>query len=100
MSMRIQYIKDGNRISGSMGTLAICICRPDDSPSVDAAGSMADAMEFYRKILTLKPDSVSALNGLGVCYARPGDEEKALNCFRAALRKDPLNAEVKKTWKK
>jgi tetratricopeptide (TPR) repeat protein len=50
------------------------------------------AMEAYRKVLELRPDSVETLINLGRLYAESSAIEAAARCFERALELDPGDA--------
>jgi tetratricopeptide (TPR) repeat protein len=50
---------------------------------------LEDAKEFYEKALTLDPNSVKALNDLGVAYMQGGDYVEAQESFEQAIQRKP-----------
>lgn len=54
-----------------------------------AEGRIDAAIMRFRNALTLEPDCVEALNGLGVAYGQQGRYEQAAEAFRAALATTP-----------
>lgn len=54
--------------------------------------SPVEAMEAYRRVLELRPDSVETLINLGRLYAESAAIEAAATCFERALELDPSDA--------
>jgi Flp pilus assembly protein TadD len=57
-------------------------------------GRLKEAEELYRELVREAPESVRALNNLGVLLDEKGDPEEAVIHLRAAKRLDPHNQEV------
>lgn len=57
-------------------------------------GKLKEAEELYRELVREAPDSVRALNNLGVLLDEKGDREEAVIHLRTAKRLDPHNQEV------
>ena len=54
-------------------------------------GELDDAYAWARASLLHSPDFVSAMNTLGIVYARSGAQQPAERVFTAALRREPQN---------
>jgi tetratricopeptide (TPR) repeat protein len=63
-------------------------------------GLWDEAIFRWRKVLQAEPQSVAALNNLGVAYERKGLFQDALASYDAALKIDPGNAHVKSNLKR
>ncbi len=55
---------------------------------------MENAIDSFRKALSIKPDYVAALNNLGIALQRHGDLEGAFSSFQMALSLQPNQAEL------
>lgn len=56
---------------------------------LEVKGDPAKAVEFYEKVVALKPDVAEAHNNLGVALQRMGDLERAAASFSTAVALDP-----------
>jgi tetratricopeptide (TPR) repeat protein len=77
--------------------------RADDVGQLDRAarelsakGNPSDAIEFYRRVLKLKPSHALAHRGIGICYAKMGKREESLNAYRQYLLYAPDAPDAKK----
>lgn len=61
-----------------------------------AAGRWEEAVEGYRKALSIDPNLIEALNNLGNLYRQRGDLDSAIDCYRAGLeiRPDMVNLAI------
>ncbi len=57
-----------------------------------ATGDVTGAMAAFRQALVVAPQSIDALNGLGVCYDRMGRYDLSRSYYDAALAIDPAAA--------
>ncbi|HKE00566.1 MAG TPA: DNA-directed RNA polymerase subunit alpha C-terminal domain-containing protein [Planctomycetota bacterium] len=62
---------------------------------LDLRGMEDEAQRIYEKLVTMPPVDVAAVMNLGVLYEDQGDYARAIACFDAALRSDPLNARAR-----
>src|SRR5580658_2909673 len=53
------------------------------------SGRLAESENFYRKILTVSPDNILALNGLGMCLGDANRMDESCDVFRSITRIDP-----------
>jgi tetratricopeptide (TPR) repeat protein len=76
---------------------AIAPAHPQDSimglaaraKSFEAQGQWEAAAAEYRKILKIDPNSLPALNSLGVLYVRESKFKEGISCYERALRVNP-----------
>ncbi len=59
-----------------------------------AANRCGLAIRHFRNALNRKPDSVSAMNGMGACYDKMKRFDLSERFYRAALVQDPLSAQT------
>jgi Flp pilus assembly protein TadD len=52
-------------------------------------GKYKEAIVEFKKVAAIRPDSVLAYNGLGVCYDSMGAFRNAMEAYRMALKLDP-----------
>ncbi|QEK12471.1 tetratricopeptide repeat protein [Crassaminicella thermophila] len=57
-------------------------------------GNIQEAINYLKKILTIKPTQVDTLNELGLCYASIYDFDKAEKYFRKALQFKENDSEI------
>jgi len=48
-----------------------------------------ESLEFWKKLLAVKPDFVKAIHGMGTCYFQLGRYEEAIDTFKKALKLEP-----------
>lgn len=58
------------------------------------AGQVDTAAVLYKKLLTIKPGHVAALNNLGAIRLACADHRAAAECFEQVLKQDPANADA------
>ena len=58
------------------------------------AGKIDQAIENYKKALTLKPDCGEIYNNLGAALARAGKDDQAVECFDRAVHLQPDCADI------
>ncbi len=67
-------------------------------------GRPTDAMGFYAKALTLRPNFPEVYSNMGSLYAKKGDWEDAVSYYKKAIESDPTFAvaylNLAKVWKK
>jgi hypothetical protein len=59
------------------------------------AGKFAEAVEYYRQVLALRPDDVNPRTDMGICLRETGKVDEALAEFRRSLEIDPRHWQ---TW--
>jgi len=57
-------------------------------------GEYREAIDELSRVVEDDPDNVVAQTSLGVAFHRLGEEDRALSCYDAALRLDPIHAEA------
>jgi len=65
-----------------------------EARSLGEEGRVREAIELYRKAVSLDPAHIRARNNLGVLLDQGGGHEAAVEHFRAALEREPDNPEV------
>lgn len=55
------------------------------------AGDVGSAIQLYRQVLQLEPDSIEARTNLGVALGREGHYDQAAQQYRLVLSRDPAN---------
>jgi len=58
------------------------------------AGDYAKAIECYKEIVQLKPNSAEAHFNLGLAYGKIGDKENEKECYKESIRLKPNSAEA------
>ncbi|WP_439534952.1 tetratricopeptide repeat protein [Polymorphobacter sp.] len=66
----------------------------DQAKALLASGDTAGALAGFRRALAAEPQSVDAMNGLGISYDRMGRHDIARGWYEAALAVDPEAAPV------
>jgi tetratricopeptide (TPR) repeat protein len=61
-------------------------------------GNPTEAELYYRRVLTLRPESFEALNGLGLLFMDKGDLNEAIRFFQKAIEVNPKFAQVHVNW--
>jgi tetratricopeptide (TPR) repeat protein len=67
---------------------------PASEPTVSKQNTFEEAVECYRKALSIKPDCAATHCNLGLALQGQGRLEEALECYRCALAIDPDFAEA------
>ncbi|PLX35081.1 MAG: hypothetical protein C0604_00510, partial [Clostridiales bacterium] len=57
-------------------------------------GRMDQAVEYFEKVIRIKPDQAESLNELGLCHSALGNLSEAARYFKKALNMDPENPEI------
>ncbi len=57
-------------------------------------GKMDQAVEYFEKVIRIKPDQAESLNELGLCHSALGNLSEAARYFKKALNMDPENSEI------
>jgi tetratricopeptide (TPR) repeat protein len=57
-----------------------------------SAGQVDEAMDYFRRAITINPNGVEQWDNLGFALVRKGQNAEALPCFEAALRLNPRHA--------
>src|SRR6056297_891482 len=57
-------------------------------------GKMDEAVEYFEKVIRIKPDQAESLNELGLCHSALGNPSEAARYFKKALNMDPDNPEI------
>ncbi|MDR1983896.1 MAG: tetratricopeptide repeat protein [Prevotellaceae bacterium] len=55
-------------------------------------GDYDKAIEYYNKVIELKPDTETAYNNLGIAYHNKGDNDKAIEYYKKAIELKPDDA--------
>jgi len=57
-------------------------------------GEIELAIEYFDRVINLKPGQAESLNELGLCHSALGNKSEAARFFKKALNMDPDNAEI------
>lgn len=57
-------------------------------------GKMDQAVEYFEKVIRIKPDQAESLNELGLCHSALGNLSEAARYFKKALNMDAENPEI------
>src|SRR6056297_37617 len=57
-------------------------------------GKIDQAVEYFEKVIRIKPDQAESLNELGLCHSALGNLSEAARYFKKALNMDPDNPEI------
>jgi tetratricopeptide (TPR) repeat protein len=63
-----------------------------------ADGRYAEAIPVFDTASRYRPKSARLWHGLGIAYARTGQDLKAVQAYRLCLRADPARLECSSTW--
>lgn len=57
-------------------------------------GKIETAVEYFERVIRIKPDQAESLNELGLCYSIIGNKSESARYFKKALNMDPENSEI------
>jgi tetratricopeptide (TPR) repeat protein len=57
-------------------------------------GKIETAVEYFERVIRMKPDQAESLNELGLCYSVIGNKSESARYFKKALNMDPENSEM------
>ena len=57
-------------------------------------GKIETAVEYFERVIRIKPDQAESLNELGLCYSIIGNKSESARYFKKALNMDPGNSEI------
>jgi len=57
-------------------------------------GKIETAIEYFERVIRIKPDQAESLNELGLCYSIIGNKSESARYFKKALNMDPENSEI------
>ncbi len=57
-------------------------------------GKIETAIEYFERVIRIKPDQAESLNELGLCYSIIGNKSESARYFKKALNMDPGNSEI------
>ena len=57
-------------------------------------GKIETAIDYFERVIRIKPDQAESLNELGLCYSIIGNKSESARYFKKALNMDPENSEI------